>query len=80
MNLMAKVKQKNNQLLLRSAALEQQLQARVNNPEFGSFLITFIAAPFIVGAVTHYALGSSGVAPRKLYRIALPGLKLWSFL
>jgi hypothetical protein len=78
MNLLAKVQQKNNQLLLRNAELEQQLCARVNNPDIGSFLVTFIAAPFIIGVMAHRVLGSDGAATRKLYRIALPGLRLWS--
>lgn len=78
MNLMAEVKLKNSQLLLRDAALEQQFQARVNTPRFDSFLITFIAAPFIVGVVTHCALGSNRGLPHKFYRVALPGLRLWS--
>lgn len=78
MNLMAEVKLKNSQLLLRNAAFEQQLQARVNAPRIGSFLITFIVAPFIVGAVAHCALGSNRGLPHKFYRVALPGLRLWS--
>lgn len=80
MNLKAKVKQKNNQLMLRNVALEEQLYARVNAPEFGSFLVTFIAAPLIFGAIAHHALGSRKSAPPKLYRAALAGWRLWSLL
>ncbi|HSX50308.1 MAG TPA: hypothetical protein VLF09_05095 [Cellvibrio sp.] len=78
MNLMTEVKQKNKQLLLRDAALEQKLSARVNTPAIGSFLVTFIAAPFIIGAMAHCVLGSNRAASRRLYRLALPGLRLWS--
>jgi hypothetical protein len=78
MNLMAEVKLKNNQLLLRDAALEQQLRERVSTPEFSSFLITFIAVPFIVGAAAHCALGSNKVFSHKFYRVALSGWRLWS--
>lgn len=77
MSLAAEVKQKNNQLLLRHAVLQQQLTVRAKTPKFSSFLITFAIAPFIVGVVAGFSLTPKGTLPNQLCRIAIPGLRLW---
>lgn len=77
MDLIAEAKQKNDQLLLQNAVLQQYLCARVNNREFRSFLITFTLAPFIVGALTQFAASSKGSMLYKLYPSVLPWLQLW---
>ena len=76
MDLIAEAKQKNEQLLVKNLMFQQCLCARVNAPEFKSFLITFIAAPVIVGAAAQLAFGSKGLMPHHLYRSVLPGLRL----
>jgi hypothetical protein len=78
MSLTAEVKQKNNQLLLQCTALQQQLDVRINTPEFSSFLVTFAIAPFLVGVVTGLSHAPKGTLAHQLYRIAFPGLRLWS--
>jgi hypothetical protein len=80
MDLTAKVKQKNDQLLLQNVILQQHLCARVNNPKISSFLITFIIAPVIVGVVAQRVLGSEDKksASHRLYRAVLPGWQFWS--
>lgn len=82
MDLEEKVKHKSNQLLLQNSILQQRLCAKVNTSEFGSFLITFIVAPFIVGAVAQSALGSKdkNSASHRFTRAALPVWRLWSLL
>lgn len=82
MDLEEKVKHKSSQLLLQNSILQQRLCAKVNTSEFGSFLITFIVAPFIVGAVAQGALGckDKSSASRRLTRAALPVWRLWSLL
>ena len=76
MNLKAEVELKNNQLILRNAALEQQLRARTRTSDFGSLLVTFVAAPFIVGLAAQRVLGSDRSESRKF----LPGWGLLSLL
>ncbi len=77
MDLIAAVKQKNDQLLVQNILLQQHLRTRVNTPQFRSFLTTFIVAPFIVGAVAQFALGSKPSVSRHLFRAVLPGLTFW---
>lgn len=79
MDLIAEAKQKNNHLLSQNAVLQQHLRAKVNAPEFSSFLITFTVAPFIVGVVAQLALAPKGSMLHRLYRVALPGLRFWPF-
>jgi ACR3 family arsenite efflux pump ArsB len=78
MDLKAVIKKKNEQLSLQNSLLQQHLCARVNAPEFGSFLLTFIVAPFIVGVITRRAIGSKDSASHRLYRAILPGWQFWS--
>lgn len=80
MDLMAEAKQKNDQLFLKNAVLQQHLCARVNAPKSSSFLITFILAPLIVGAVAQLALGAKQSVSHPLYRVVLSGLRFWPLL
>ena len=80
MDLKVKIKQKNERLLLQNAILQQRLCARVNTPAFSSYLIAFIAAPFIVGVFAQGALGAKGSMSNRLYRAVLPGWRVWSLL
>jgi hypothetical protein len=75
MDLKAKVKLKSDQLSLQNANLQQHLCARVNTPEFSSFFISFVVAPFVVGAVMRIALGPKDSTAYRLYRAILPGLR-----
>jgi len=76
MDLIAEAKQKNEQLLAKNLIFQQCLRARVNAPEFKSFLITFIVAPVIVGAAAQLVFGSKESMSHYLYRAVLPGLRL----
>jgi hypothetical protein len=80
MDLEAAVKQKSDQLLLQNAILQQRLCARVNNPKISSFLITFIVAPFGIGAVAQRVLGSKDnmSTSRRVFSAVFPGLQFWS--
>lgn len=78
MDLRAEIKQKNEQLLLQNAILQQSLCVRVNTPQFSSFLLTFVVGPLIVGAVAQRTLGSKSSASHRLYRAILPGWQIWS--
>lgn len=77
MDLIAEIKQKNDQLLLKNAVLQQYLCARINTPTFSSFLITFTLAPFIVGAATQLILEANSPISHQLRRVALSGLRFW---
>ena len=76
MNLIAEIKRKNDQLLLQRVGLQQQLHARLNAPAFASFLITFAAAPFIIGAITRITVTPSIFVKHKLYHSLFPYLNL----
>lgn len=78
MELMAEIKQKNDQLLLQNAVLQQCWCARINTSKFSSFLITFAIAPFIAGVVTQLGLGANSYMSHQLYCVALSGLRFWS--
>lgn len=80
MNLAAEVKQKNDHLLLQGIELQRQLHLTLNKPAFSSFLITFVLAPLLVGAVAGVAAAPKGSRARQLVRIALPGLRFIPFL
>jgi hypothetical protein len=69
MNLEALVKHKSDQLLLKRAALQQSLHARINTRYFSSFFITFVIAPFIVGAFTRFTVKPLSVFSIPFYRI-----------
>jgi hypothetical protein len=75
MDLITRVKQKNDQLLLRNVVLQQCLCARINTSKFCSFLITFTVTPFIIGAVTQLTLETNSSMSYLLRRAALSGLK-----
>lgn len=75
MDLIAEVTQKNDQLLLQHAKLLEYFCTRINTPKFGSFLITFTVAPFIVGAVIQLGLGANGLISRQLRTVTLSGLR-----
>lgn len=77
MDLKAQVKQKNEQLLLQNAILQKSLRARVNAPGLSSFLLTFIVAPFVFGAIAQLGLGSKDSVSHRLYRAVLPRWMLW---
>jgi len=77
MDLIAEIKQKNDQLLLQNAVLQQYLRARINTPKFSSFLITFTLAPFIVGAAARFILKVNSPGLHQLRRVALSGLRFW---
>lgn len=77
MDLIAEAKLKSDQLSLQNAVLQQHLCARVKASELSSFLITFIAAPFIVGAAAQLVLGANSAVSHRLYRALLPGLRFW---
>lgn len=79
MDLVAVVKQKNDQLLVQNIILQQHLCSRVNTPQFRSFVTTFIIAPFIVGVVARFALEPKPSMSRHLVRALLPGLTIWPF-
>jgi hypothetical protein len=80
MDLAAEVKQKNKQLLLQRAVLQQQLEIKAATPDINSFLLTFIAAPFLVGVVSGVAAGlfvsPKDVFKTSLWRILLPNLRI----
>ena len=80
MDLMARVKQKNDQVSLQNVLLQQHLCARVNTSEFSSFLITFTVAPFIIGAVVQRTFSPKTSARHRFWHFALPGLRLWSLI
>lgn len=77
MDLIAELKQKNDQLLLKNAVLQQCLCTRINKPECSSFLITFTVAPFIVGVITQLVLGANSSMSHQLRSAALSGLRFW---
>jgi hypothetical protein len=77
MHLVTEVKQKNDRLLLQNAIFQRNLSARVNTPGLSSFLLTFIVAPFVVGAVAQLGLGSKNSVSHRLYRAVLPRWMLW---
>jgi len=78
MDLKAEIRQKNDQLLMQNSILQQHLCARVNAPQIRSFLLTFVVAPLIVGAIAQRAVGSKSSASHRLYRAILPGWQFWS--
>lgn len=75
MNLMLSIKQKNEELVLKNIAMRAVLRERLNVPESKSFFVTFMAAPFILGAASRLIFGArrSGI-PRQLIRSIIPGL------
>ncbi len=75
MDLIAEVKQKNDQLLLQNTVLQRSLCTRINTSKFRSFLVTFAVAPFIVGAVA--SLGANSSMSHQLRRVTLSGLRFW---
>jgi len=77
MELTALVKQKNKELTVQSVALQQHLSARATTPDFRSFLITFVAIPFILGAMARFLPGNVGVTTRHFVRAFLRGLRFW---
>jgi hypothetical protein len=78
MDLATKVKLKNSELLVQGAALQQRIEARVDVPGFRSFLVTFVVAPFLVGAAIRLLPGDTGITARHLIRIIFPELRLWT--
>ena len=79
MDLLTEIKQTNDRLLVQNALLQQQISNRIQSPQFGSFLLTFVVTPFIVGAAANLSLGSKGAVTRQLCLAVLPGLRLWPF-
>lgn len=76
MGLVAEVKQKNDQLRLQGILLQQHLRERVNAPEFSSFLVTFVVAPFLVGIIARLSPGSRSFVSHHLFHTVIPALKL----
>jgi hypothetical protein len=77
MDLKTEVIQKNERLLLQNAILQRNLSARVNTLGLRSFLLTFVVAPFVFGAVVQLGLGSKDSVSHRLYRAVLPRWMLW---
>jgi len=77
MDLATEVKRKNEALLMQGILLQHRLSTVSARPEFTSYLITFILAPFVVGTVAPVALGAkkSSLA-LTLYRAVFPVLRL----
>lgn len=80
MSLVAEIKKKNDQLSLQNAAFQQHVGAMVNSPQFNSFLLTFVIAPFIVGVVAKRVLGARSAVAAQVFRSALLGWRLRSRL
>lgn len=78
MDLIAVVKQKNDQLSAQHLLLQEHLVIRASTPHFRSFVATFIIAPLIVGAVARLVLGSKPSLYRHIFLAVLPRLKFWS--
>ncbi|MEN0036894.1 MAG: hypothetical protein AAGC78_07485 [Cellvibrio sp.] len=78
MDLATRVKLKNSELLVQGLALQQQIEARVEVPGFRSFLVTFIVAPFIMGAAIRLLPGNTGMKARYVLRIIFPELRRWT--
>lgn len=80
MDLVAKIKHKNDSVLVKNFELQQKLSAQVNASSFSSFFFTFVAGPFVAGVAVRYIFGSRGPTSRQLIRFAFPILRLWPFL
>lgn len=78
MDLATRVKLKNSELLVQAVSLQQQLGARVDATGFRSFLITFVVAPFVIGAAIRLLPGDTGIMTRQFFRIIFPELRLWT--
>jgi hypothetical protein len=78
MDLATRVKLKNSELVVQGIALQQQIEARVETPGFRSFLVTFVVAPFVLGAAIRLLPGNAGITARHLIRIIFPELRLWT--
>lgn len=70
MKLIEEIKQRNESLILQRAELHQQLGARINAPEFRSFFVTFVAAPFIIGTLAKFSNNSQRQTVLQLWRLA----------
>lgn len=78
MDLVAVVKQKNDQLSARHLLLQEHFATRVSTPQLRSFVATFVIAPLIAGVVAQLVLGSKPSLYRHIFLAVLPRLKFWS--
>ncbi len=74
MNLMKDIQQKNDCLVLQRSVLLHQYGHRLKTSGSGSFLATFIFAPFVFGAVAPFLLVRQGLMIRLLRTVLLPSL------
>lgn len=78
MNLVMEVRLKNDQLALQRIALQQQIDMRISSLSFKSFWISLVLEPFILGSIAQRFLGRNGLTVRRLLRLVLPSVGLWS--
>lgn len=74
MNPMSEIQQKNDRLVLQRALLLQQWDHRVKTTGFGSFVGTFVLAPFVIGAATPLLFVRRGLMAQVLRAVLLPSL------
>ena len=80
MNLAEKVRKKNDHLLVQRILLQQHICARAQTAEMGPYLLTFVAAPLVVGMAAHSLLRWRGMLPRSLQSAVLPSLRFIPFI
>lgn len=71
MKLATEIKLKNEQLILQRAELQKQFFVRLNAPNFRSYFVTFIAIPFLAGAIVKLSNTIRPMTLLRLYRLAI---------
>lgn len=75
MGLIAEVKRKNNQLTAQHIQLQKNYRERISTPYFSSYVITFMAAPFMMGFITHRVTTPVGALSLPVCRLLLMFLR-----
>lgn len=76
MKLILAIKQKNEELRLKNSEIQQRLHERKTTPECRSFLVTFVFAPLVVGAVVRLVFGEKWNYSQHLARTIFPSMGL----
>jgi hypothetical protein len=75
MSLVNQINQKNKQLIIQQLLLLQQLRISAETPELNSFLITFVAVPFMGGVIARLLIRPGRILSHSLLsRVKFPFL------
>jgi hypothetical protein len=74
MNPTSELQQKSDRLALQRVLLVQQLDCRAKTTKLGSFIGTFVLAPFVLGAAAPRLFVRSGLMAQMLRVLLLPSL------